>query len=293
MTLESPIIVFGVGRSGTTLFQKMLSLHPQAAWLSPFCDWLPRRQYVNRWLMRALGVPLLGGWLQRRIKPSECYPFWETHRLGFSRPCRDLTAADVTQLDRDRIPPLLEQFTTRRRNRLLLKITGWPRVGFLGDILPDAKFIHVTRDGRAVAQSLLDISFWKGWEGPEKWRWGALSEQHQQEWDRFDRSFAVLAGIQWKILMDAAQTAMQDMDPSRFLEVRYERLCEFPRETLQEATEFAGLPWTTAYEKKLGKLAIKNTNDKWRRRLNPRQQSDLQESLQGHLEKYGYDLEPS
>ena len=40
-----------------------------------------------------------------------------------------------------------------RRPRLLCKITGWPRIGFLHAVFPKREFINVIRDGRAVASS--------------------------------------------------------------------------------------------------------------------------------------------
>lgn len=238
--------------------------------------------------MHTLSVPILGNFLQKYISPSECYLFWEKHRLGFSRPCRDIQNQDVTQRDLQRIPALLEQVVTKKKPHLLLKVTGWPRIGFFNSIFPKSKFIHIIRDGRAVAQSLMDIPFWKGWEGPEKWRWGTLSDAYQQEWEHFDRSFAVLAGIQWKILMDAAQQAMLEIDSDRSLVIRYEDLCSEPILYIKKAVKFLGMPWSLGYERDLNNLKTRATNDKWKDRLNQQQQLDLNEILQAHLLRYGY-----
>ena len=56
---------------------------------------------------------------------------------------------------------------TEKRDRLLLKISGWPKIGILFEIFEGAKFVHVARDGRAVVNSPLDTYFWNGWIGPE------------------------------------------------------------------------------------------------------------------------------
>ena len=89
----------------------------------------------------------------------------------------------------------------------LHKFTGWPRSGFLQRILPDARFVNVVRDGRAVANSFLQMPWWRGYEGPEGWGWGPLPEEYQQIWEESGRSFAVLAGLEWRILMEAFEAA--------------------------------------------------------------------------------------
>lgn len=75
-----------------------------------------------------------------------------------------------------KLPVVLSKTLTKKRNRLLFKITGWPRVGFLHEIFEDAKFIHLIRDGRAVAYSLLQQPWWEGWRGPPI---GDLENFHQ------------------------------------------------------------------------------------------------------------------
>ncbi len=92
-----------------------------------------------------------------------------------------------------------------KRNRLLVKITGWPRLGYLHEIFPDAKFIHVVRDGRAVVNSLINVDWWDGWKGPQNWRWGDLDLSQTDEWEKYGKSFVVLAGIQLKIIMNALE----------------------------------------------------------------------------------------
>ena len=55
------------------------------------------------------------------------------------------------------------------RNRLLLKITRWPMIGFLLEIFEEAKFVHMMRDGRAVTNSMLNVGFGRGRGGPKNW----------------------------------------------------------------------------------------------------------------------------
>ena len=170
MKIDCPIIVFGTGRCGTTIFHRLLTTHPNLAWLSKWMDNYPGKPERNRLIMQALDKPLLSKLISNRVSPGECYNFWEHHIKGFRRLCRDLTEDDVMK-HHHTIVNVFSRTLTKKRNRLLLKITGWPRVKFLKGIFPDAKFIHVYRDGRAVTASNLRVGFWNGWEGPGKWRW--------------------------------------------------------------------------------------------------------------------------
>lgn len=238
--------------------------------------------------MRGLDYPVIGELLRRRIKPGENYPFWEHHCKGFSAPYRDLVAADVTARIKEHVPSTMARIQTEKRDRLLLKITGWPRIGFLSEVFGDAKFVHVARDGRAVVNSTLNVYFWRGWEGPQDWGWGQLSPAQEEEWNEYDQSFIVLAAIQWKILMDAMEKAKRTISSERFLEVKYEELCADPLGQMRKVTQFCDLEWTAGFERQLGRYRPKNTNDKFRHDLNAAQQRDLEAVLGDYLRSYGY-----
>ena len=90
---------------------------------------------------------------------------------------------------------MLAELVTRKRHRLLVKNTGWPRVSSLAETFPDAKFIYMYRDGRAVASSMMKVDFWWDWSGPWSWRRGGLNPALQKDWERLDRSFVALAAI--------------------------------------------------------------------------------------------------
>jgi hypothetical protein len=238
--------------------------------------------------MKGLDYPVVGELLKRRIIPGESYPFWEHHCKGFSAPYRDLVAADVTEKTKKHIPRTMAKILTERRDRLLLKITGWPRIGFLSEVFENARFIHVMRDGRAVANSMINVDFWQGWKGPQDWGWGGLSPAQEEEWNEHGQSFVVLAAIQWKILMDAMEKAKCTISAERFLEIRYEDLCSDPVGQFQKVTQFSELEWTVSFERQLGKYQPKNTNVKFRYDLTAEQQSDLEEVLGDYLVRYGY-----
>ena len=287
--LHKPIIIVGTGRCGSTVFHRVLAKHPDMMWLSGFCDRYPTQPARNRRAVTATGNPVLRGLLGRRIQPGECYRFWDKHAYGFSEPCRDLLRTDVSVRVKQQVRGVMEAMLTPARHRLLLKITGWPRIGYLDEIFEDAKFIHLVRDGRAVASSLLHVNFWRGWLGPQSWRAGLLSPEDQATWESYDRSFVALAGLEWRIQMRAMEAARQAVDPSRFLELKYETLCEQPVEIFRQVLDYAEVPASRAFDRQVASSPIKKASQRWRDGLTPPQQRILDDLLRDDLRRYGYE----
>jgi hypothetical protein len=292
MPITKPIFIVGTGRCGSTALHRLLARHPQLMWLSGFAEQFPYKPAWNRWAVTAVGNPLLRGLLGGRIRPGENYGFWYKHAYGFAEPGRDLTREDVTPRVRKQVRRVLEAMLTRTRSRMLVKLTGWSRIGFLHEIFPDAKFIHIVRDGRAVASSLLHIGSWqwRGWYGPSSWRYGQLSAEDQVAWEACNRSFVALAGLQWRIHSRAVEAARQALDPKLFLEVKYETFCEQPLEVSRRALEFAELEPSSAFDRQVKEASIKNMSSRWRDDLSPEQQALLTSLLRQDLLRYGYDV---
>lgn len=288
-SITKPIIIVGTGRCGSTVFHRLLAKHPRVMWLSGLCDRFPSRPVWNQRAVLAASSPFLAWLLDSKIQPGECYRFWDAHAYGFSEPCRDLVQSDVTARVRKQVRAAFEPMITSTRNRLLLKITGWPRIGYLHEIFDDAKFIHIVRDGRAVASSLLHVDFWRGWMGPQGWRAGLLSPEDQATWESYDRSFVALAGLEWRIQMRAIEAARRSLpDPRDFFQVRYEEFCSEPLETFRRVLEFGELPRSTDFERHVKAAKIKSTSNRWRDDLTPGQQTILDDLLREHLRRYDY-----
>lgn len=287
--IEQPIFVVGAGRSGSSLFHQMFTEHPKVAWMSALCDRYPDRLSRHRALLRAMDAPVFGTLLKRHWESAECYVFWDRGFRGFSQPCRDLRADDATPRVKAKIRKMVTGLVTPGRPRLLVKVTGWPRVAFLQAVFPDARFIHVYRDGRAVANSLLQVDFWRGWQGPEQWRWGSLGDDLRREWEAHDRSFVALAGIQWKILMRAAEAARRAVPAGNFMDVRYEEFAKHPVETFRRVADFCKLDWDAGFERALSRYAVESANYKWKQDLDDGQQAVLLSVLGEELRHHGYD----
>lgn len=288
MNLEKPIVIFGTGRSGTKVFQKVFSYHPNVAWLTALNNYFPAQPFINKLVLKAVDLPVFGNWLRNNINPGEVYSFWNCYCKGFSAPSRDLTACDLQPEAADRIRRVFAKTLSNKRYRLMVKITGWPRMQYMNEMLPGAKFIHLIRDGRAVANSLINYRYWGGWEGPQKWRWGSLPEPLNREWERHNKSPIALAAIQWKILMDAADREIKDFDKKRVMEIRYEDFCSNPKGIFKKVIQFCELKDDTTFEKVIERYQIKDAGYKWKQELTDEQKEILENVLKDDLERYGY-----
>jgi hypothetical protein len=288
------VFVLGTGRCGSTLVEEVLCRHPAVGFVSNLEDRFGLPVAAGRWngpLYRRL--PAAATQKSRvRYAPSEAYRVLAREVSPvLASPLRDLTAADVT--------PWLERrfkafFDTRAgaqgTETFLHKFTGWPRAGFVRGVIPSARFIHVVRDGRAVANSWLQMSWWRGFEGPDHWQWGPLPPTLAAEWEESGRSFVVLAGLLWQILIDSFDAARAAMPRADWLEIRYEDVAAKPRQAFATMLDFCGLPWNAEFERGFERYTFTaSRSDAFRRDLSPTDVEQLSRILASALVARGYD----
>ncbi len=287
--------ILGTGRCGSTLVHDLLARHPDVGFISNLDDRLRRPLAGGRWnnlLYRAV-PPALTRKGRVRFAPSEGYRILGRRvSPALVAPCRDLVAADATPWLSGRVAAFFRrQAELQRRPLFLHKFTGWPRVGLLEAALPGSRYVHVVRDGRAVASSLVQMPWWGGYGGPGRWSFGPLPARYAAEWEASGRSFPVLAGIQWKLLIDAFEAAKDGIPPERWLEVRYEDLLSDPRGCLEAILAFLGLPWTRGFERQLGRYTFaRDRAEAYRTELTAEDIRSLDAILGEHLLRFGYEV---
>lgn len=257
---------------------------------------MPKAEKLNAAVLRGLDNPIVGKALKTRIiepghlKPSEAYAYWEGIAPGFSEPFRDLLETDLTERTKTNLQDAVERLTIDERPTPLHKVTGWPRMGYLNAAFPDAKFIHVVRDGRAVVNSIMQIDFWEGWKGTKGWRGLEMTDEQKQRWDASGQSFVTLGAMELADMFDAMIAATQLIPADRFMEIRYEDLCDDPTGTFAEVSEFCDLEYTKGFNQSVIDFGFRNTNAKWRNDLTELQQRQLEAELAPHLLRWNYEL---
>jgi sulfotransferase family protein len=288
--------VLGTGRCGSTLVHEVIARHPDVGFVSNIEDRLPLPAGVGRWnnqIYRRVPQHLTRkGSL--RFAPSEAYRTLDRKVSPLlSTPVRDLLAEDVTPWLEARTRRFFqERASVQGKPMFLHKFTGWPRSGFIRRILPDSRFVNVIRDGRAVANSFLQMPWWRGYQGPSAWGWGPLPAEYEQIWEESGRSFAVLAGLEWRILMDAFDAARALVPDAQWLDVRYEEFVADPRAWMQTILGFLELEWTPAFGSGFAKYRFDpGRREAYRADLGIHDVASLDAALAPALERYAY-VEP-
>jgi hypothetical protein len=288
----------------------MLSRHPGVGFISGVDDKLSRLNLSGRWnsvLYRRMpardpGLPPLrysrGLFDHRRLRvaPSEGWNLLDRHVMAcFSTACRDLVADDLTPHLEQRLKSFFEpRMAAQRCDVLLHRLTGWPRTGLLQAAFPDMRVIHVVRDGRAVANSWLQMGWWDGYRGPDKWYLGPLSDDDEKAWEESGRSFPVLAGLGWKLLLEAFDKAQAAFPAGQWLTVRYEDVLAQPQQYAAQMIDFLGLKSCPEFEAGIARHRpeIKRSTA-YRTQLTSRDIAAMERVIAGPLSRWGYRLEMS
>lgn len=287
--IDSPILMLGTGRSGTTLALNLLACHPDVAWSSQFTNYFPRLPQLALYA-RILDIDpvrrrLPSSW-RLTPRPSEPYKFLNYVTDGMFTQPRPLLGSEVTPATAKRYRHAVRQHLHwQGKSRFLQKHTGFPRTRYLQAVFPDAKFVHIHRDGRAVANSLVHVGFFDGTMA--SWAWGPMRPEFEQEYLESDRAPIVLAAIWWKTLVDFIEPAMAELPPDRGTTVRYDALIARPEETMAELAAFSGLDASPTFRRRVQQFHISGSDDKWKR-LPEADQRLLEASLGDYLERFGF-----
>jgi hypothetical protein len=308
---EGFVFVVGTGRCGSTVVQELMARHRDVGFVSnldALVAPLDSKGRYNGLLYRA--VP--GGYWRRdtaylkhlrftlsermHFGPSEAYRLLSRQIAPiFSESFRDLTEDDVTPRLERRFRAFFEDRKRAQEKPVFLhKLTGWPRARFVHRIMPAARFVHVVRDGRAVANSLMQRPWWKGQLGPDAWGFGPLSRDDRRAWEATGRSFVALAGLEWKILLNAFDDARSAIGPECWIDVRYEDLVADPQGRFPQLLAFAGLRWDEEFEKQFRRHPFTTERiEAFRADLSPEQLAMLEGLLRPELERRGYPTTPA
>ncbi len=293
--LDRPLFLVGTGRCGSTVLHEMLAHHQQLSYLTHALDRHPEDLRRNARLMGLREHAVLRRVLNWRVEPSEAWDFWDSLVPGFSEPCRDLVATDAGPRVVRRVRATLPRTMRRDRNRLLVKFTGWPRLGWILACFPDARVVHVVRDARAVTNSMLNVDWWQGWHGPHRWSFGPLEPEESILWERARQDFAALGCLQWNRLVRAWHSAVERLDPvgrGQVLEVRYDALCKDRDATIRSILDFADLPWTTSFGAQVARYTLESRDDKWERDLSVASQEAMHSVLEATRWSELYPMSP-
>lgn len=289
--IDRPIFILGSGRSGTTLLLKLFTMHPDLAWFSNYLDWYPDRYWVSA-AGRIWDIPFIGQKIAGRILellPSDesinIYTRCQMHDLHWKKQ-QALTEIDLTSEAANKMKKIISKtLTYRGKKRFVNKNTNnCARVRYLNRIFPDAIFVHILRDGRAVSNSLHKVDWW-----PNLVLWWAGFTPN--EWKSAGKNPIELCALHWMHMVSTVFEAKPYLKSEQYVEIKYEDLARNPMYVMQDLVNFCGLRWMPTYETSIKNVKVQNYNYKWRTELQNYDQDILNDILGDFLRQLDYPID--
>jgi len=245
---QRPLFIVGAVRSGTTLLRLMLDGHPRMAVHPEFefaVDLLsPEGQRPDMHRYREhLRLDRVFKHFAWRVDPRLGY---DELVAGFLEQCRLKSSADAPR-------------------KPLIGATVHHRFDLLRHVWPDALYVHIVRDPRAVADSVIKMG-WAGthWHGCERW---------------------IRAESAWRRLKP-------HLEPHQWVEIRYEDLLRDPEAALASICELVG----EAFDPEMLGYPARSTYaptdpgnvDRWRDKVSPSAMALVEARLGEAMTEAGY-----
>ena len=223
----------------------------------------------------------------RKLLPQSVEPwaFWDNYLSNFQwkrrgqTPPRRRTENDITFKEVSNLRKIIQLVCKyQNKGRFLSKYTDFPRIKYLIQVFPDAQFIHLLRDGRAVSYSYynkIKSRQFKTWEEREWWIRG-WPKLWCKSWEEKHNSPLGLAAYQWKFFVKEIWEDSKYLASNQYLEIRYEGLVNSPEVTIRKVLKFCSLEFTPRIKWYINHTIITNMNYKWKKYLDKKQQKELE-----------------
>jgi hypothetical protein len=267
--VTNPIFIVGAPRSGTGILYRTMAYHPDLAWISNITKKFPSSLLLTRIIML----------FRNDHRPTEANNVWQK-----------FTGKADESLGRDDVTPAARRFFHKivrinlrlfNKPRFLNKCPGNSvRIEFLREVFPDARFIHLLRDGRAAAYSIMRSrlkhsgSYWS--VRPPGWQ--ALLQ----------RPLLDACTLQWKMVVEHVIQSAKSLPDDQYMEVRYEDFVTRPSDVLRSVGARYNLDWQDKLLQAITKN-IDNRNFKWQDNLSDEEKRKVDFLLGDFLMQLGYE----
>lgn len=196
------------------------------------------------------------------------------------------------------------------------------RVPFIRAVFPEAKLIHIVRDGRDNVSSCLErwsmpinrtrlirrLKETPVWEWPKYLprffhdrigryfgasptvkSWGVVYPGMYD--DLKDRELIEVIAMQWVKCVEMAQQDLANVDRSIWIECRYEDVVADPVNHFTQFCEHVDLPMTDRLEKYLREEINQNAVHAWKQRLDESQVRRIEPILEPTMRRLGYEIQ--
>jgi Sulfotransferase family len=301
--LKDPIFFIGFPRSGTTIIFEAFVRNPEFGWLANYAEMWPRaiaanilcRLLDNR-LVRLRGHKKQYGSVRfgnRYLpQPVEAYAFWDHYTgIDFSRDY--LLGQTADDASRHNVHKALQKtMRYQGKTHFATKLTGPGRIEYLLSIFPDARFVHVIRDGRAAVESLLRVEFWRNKGGLDAPFWmNGLESESIDDWEMSGKDPVVLAAHQWKRIIGTTLDEAQSMAQGQYAEVKYEDFVVSAQTQTSRLLSWAGLNVDDSRAQvETSGAGLDDMNQKYLQVLSREKVADMNRIMGPMLDRLGYTI---
>ncbi len=218
---KSHLFIMGNERSGTSLLRAMLGSHPEISIPPNDCNLLrfyDKRQEYGNLSEKENRIKAFYDIRQNAEKLEQWSLDWQKLENDVATNCLDM---------KDIYRAVLENFWNKSDGKIrALKRPGYEsRVVLLREIFPDSMFIGLIRDVRAVAAS-------------KKYHYG-----FDPRWEKAITKHTMGVSLSWEKSVNKLRELESEL-PKNALIINYERLVNYPEETLKKICEFLNVQYT-------------------------------------------------
>lgn len=249
-----PVFIIGIQRSGTTILDNLFTRHRDTAFFEGFCN----RYYMTPW--KFLLIPLQVRRYRKR-PPSTEGRVWRRY-------FKEIDYVDETQLT-DEMKRYYHSAVRAELRAFNAKVfvnknpAHCLRLRWLNAMFPDALYILIWRDPKAVVNSIYQkmLSYWDmqlkteyehGYKG-----YVTIKDVFGKDVSRIESCVNFYNYNKKMLLKDIP------IVKDRVTEVAYEDFIERPRQELARLYDFAGLSWYSELENYVPERLDLDTNAKW------------------------------
>ena len=266
IALDRPVFILSLPRSGSSMLQDLLCALPAAAYITNMMHLFPDCFCAAEFFRRRLKLEVRGErFLQDSVEvgggsPSDPVGLWSAwlKQDPFSlatRPCAlaDFSAAEIAAI-RDAVRRVVWCFGPGPHRFVCKTPALLPHVRVLHGLFPDARFIHLVRDARQNANSMLKLHRLcnEQWQRIHARRAVAPRQPVFVPYPRLPRlpelvrqfgadDLRTTAHL-WNDAMALMEAVRADLPAPQFHEVRYEDICARPQEEMARLLRFIDLP---------------------------------------------------
>jgi len=219
--IADPIFIIGCGRSGTTILGTVLSRHRSITYLNePRNLWFSAYPETDIWTANA------------ESRGGKLY----------------LSSADADSRKSRRIRRMFRFETLVTRRRVLIEklpINSF-RLEFIHALFPDARFIHIYRNGLEVAQSIEKANKDGDWFGSGDYKWRKLVDYATTGGNA--RNVVALCTtdfekglLEWRLSTEAAVSFLGNLAEGTCCELSYDEFVSHPMRAVSRILQFIGV----------------------------------------------------